>query len=141
MRTEVHKNFVLNALRRVGRKAYAGVFFETVDGFNEPYRADRNEIFLIFCGRIVFSDYVRNEPQVVQNELFARFFVAFCGALEAFLLFGVTERRRKVLLSSYSENKMRYLGDQIYKFCKHKITSFYLMPYGCPLLRKKSGYD
>ena len=67
--TEVHQNLILNATRRVGGKLRATRDLKGVYSFAKTYRSDRHEILGILCGGVIFSHDMRNEAEIVQNQL------------------------------------------------------------------------
>ena len=108
----MHQNFVLNALCRIGCKPRAVFYAEGVDRFDQSDRPDGNQILGIFCRAVVLAHDMRNETQIVQNQLFPRFFVSRTAKTKGFLFFFGRQGRGEFLRRRDAENQMEHSGKQ-----------------------------
>lgn len=67
-----------------------------IDGLDETYRTDRDEIVVVAAGIIVFFCNMRHKPQIAFNEDFPGFGVAVFALFEIHFFLFFAKRRRKI---------------------------------------------
>ena len=101
---EIHQDFVLNALARIGGEAGAVADIEGVDGLYKTYGPNGNQILLIFVLGIILANNVRHQAQIVFNQLFPCLAVPRpCPAEISALFFGRQRRRKAVAVAQMQD--------------------------------------
>ena len=112
----------MNTFGSIRGEACAVLHVEAVDGFDQPDASNRDQILLIGCGAVVFSDNVGDQAQVVQDQQLAGVLVACGGLLKISLLDLRFERGREGLRRANAENQVKKVRE---KRKKHGNTSVF----------------
>ena len=92
LRTKIHQDLIFYASGSIGRQSRALTGVEGRDAFDEPNRADGDQILLIGGLCIVFFHDVRHQPEVALDQDVSRGQIALCGQLQIVPLLGGGER-------------------------------------------------
>ncbi len=92
---EIHEHFIFNASSSVAGKPDPLVAVERIDSFNQADSADGNEVVLVPRGGVIFLDHVRDQAQIVLNQLGAGGGIPVLQAGEAIALLLSGQRARE----------------------------------------------